>query len=151
MSCNRDVSKGQLARPLARSLAPLIRSLPSSWDSGIFLSDFQSVLDHCEGEEFLSTGPHSCNAIHGGVYTHWNTISKSCTFENSYLSYKSFVRFSPPMFGCQSSREFFLFYVRVTWCLLGASAHWLETVWNRRIPFSTSKSSEGSHPFHFIE
>ena len=51
-----------LVRSLVRSHRSLVRllrtarfaralrcahSLPSSWDSGIFLSDFQSVLDHC--------------------------------------------------------------------------------------------------------
>jgi len=40
------------AHSFARSLA---HSLPSSWDSGIFLSYFQSVLDHCALKKDLLT------------------------------------------------------------------------------------------------
>jgi len=41
------------AHSFARSLT---HSLPSSWDSGIFLSYFQSVLDHCALKKDLLTG-----------------------------------------------------------------------------------------------
>ena len=78
ISWNRDVSTGPLACPLARSLAPLTHSLPSSWDSGIFLSGFSSVLNHCaEGQAVQGNERGTDDQSVRQIYTHLSLCTVS--------------------------------------------------------------------------
>ena len=45
-ACSALLASLKRSAALIRSLAPPTHSLPSSWDSGIFMSGFSSVLDH---------------------------------------------------------------------------------------------------------
>ena len=56
---NWDISTGPLARPFARSLAPLSHSLPSSWESELLMSQNDLILPHSASSQTRKSGNHS--------------------------------------------------------------------------------------------